>query len=219
MIGYMPAGTWLTVTKPGPKSAQLFTALKEVDGVCWTRIELVPGGSRHITPDSKTRLREQWRAKEEEMRSEVLQPSIYDSPLHVCFPVEWKGGHTGLKGSQAALGQGMWRKRWDPRRGGGRRPIPWTLHCERETDNRKLIPTFHWIISSFSFTNPLLPYFSPPSLYSLFYQPPPAPTQSFIFYFFHPLPTIQTPKAPGPPERKLLQCCISFSSSCSSTFN
>lgn len=68
MIGYMPAGTWLTVTKPGPKSAQLFTALKEVDGVCWTRIELVPGGSRHITPDSKTRLREQWRAKEEEMR-------------------------------------------------------------------------------------------------------------------------------------------------------
>lgn len=34
MIGYMPAGTWLTVTKPGPKSAQLFTALKEVDGVC-----------------------------------------------------------------------------------------------------------------------------------------------------------------------------------------
>lgn len=27
----------------------------------------------------------------------VLQPSIYDSPLHVCFLVEWKGGHKGLK--------------------------------------------------------------------------------------------------------------------------
>ena len=31
---------------------------------------------------------------------EVLQPSIYDRPLHVCFSVEWKGGHARLRGAK-----------------------------------------------------------------------------------------------------------------------
>lgn len=34
---------------------------------------------------------------DETLACEVLQPSIYDSPLHVCCPVKWKGGHKGLR--------------------------------------------------------------------------------------------------------------------------
>ncbi|CAB1424251.1 unnamed protein product [Pleuronectes platessa] len=52
---------------------------------------------------------------------EVLQPSIYDRPLHVCFSVEWKGGHARLRGAKlswakACGGRGNsrgWRRtRW-----------------------------------------------------------------------------------------------------------
>lgn len=147
---------------------------------------------------------ESWGGGDETVVCEVLQPSIYDSPLHVCFPVEWKGGHAGLRGSQAALGQGMWRKRWDPRSGGGRRPTPWTLHCERETDNHKLIPTFLWIISSFSFTNPLLPYFSPPhftpsSINLLLY-----PRNPLFFIFFTPFQLFKLLKLRDPRNEN---CC------------
>lgn len=102
MIGYMPAGTWLTVTKPGPKSAQLFTALKEVDGVCWTRIELVLGGSRHITPDSKTRLREQWRAKEEEMRLRSVKSCSQAFTTVLCMSASQWSGKEAMQGWRGA---------------------------------------------------------------------------------------------------------------------
>lgn len=57
---------------------------------------------------------------------EVLQPSIYDGPPHICFPVERKGGHEGCRRASVCWAKACGGKRWDPGNGGGTQPTPRT---------------------------------------------------------------------------------------------
>lgn len=76
------------------------------------------------------------------------------------------------------LGQGMWRKRWDPGNGGGRHPTLLTPHCERETDSHKLIQ--HFNESSLHLATII--HRSPPA-HSLCYPPPSVPTRTLFTPF------------------------------------
>lgn len=119
--------------------------------------------------------------------------------LHVCFPLEWKGGHGG---SQAVLRQGMWRKRCDPSGGGGQNPSL-EDYCERQCDSRKLIQCFIESSLHLVLLIPLLLCF-----YSCFHQSHAELSQPLF-------PTIKTPKTFGSLEIHFLLYCISFPSPCS----
>lgn len=151
------------------------------------RIESMLWGSQHLMPDTKTRLKEQWETcggGDETLVCEVLQPSIYDSPLHVCFPVEWKGGHAGLRRAKLCWAKACGGRGWDPGNGGGRRPHTLNTALWKRNWQPQINSTFQWIISSFGCTNPPLPSLS--RLHSLSSPPPFVPTNSFYPPSTHP---------------------------------
>lgn len=84
-----------------------------------TEIETKPRRLQHFMSDTKTRLRRGIKIEIGCLTLKSCSQAFTIVLLHVCFPLEWKGGH---EGSQAVLCQGMWRKRCDPSSGGGQHP-------------------------------------------------------------------------------------------------
>lgn len=193
----MPAGIWLCLQIRTKNMYVPFVLLELLNSSIWDDTEV---GLEHLVSDTETGLR---RGIKYEMRCLTLKPrsqAFTIVPLHVCFPLEWKGGHGG---SQAALRQGMWRKRCDPSGGGGQNRLSKTALWKTKRQPR-INSTFYWIISSFGIANPL----SSLLLFSLLSVSRRTLT-AFLSNYIKLLKLLEAWKD------IFCRCCVSFPSSCS----